>query len=265
MRISGRRFRRWLIGALALAPGLALAQSVPPTKALNLLEYDLDSASYIFPIYCTPSSALSVTACRGTGGAGRKSTQKITTSGSSTTVTSLASNGAFTELLVGDLILIEVPSEATTTPDAQPSQYLRWITARASADSITVNSAVTIPAAGVGFTWWKLSAGTSASSGWFPMNPNQIIVVSVDQMDATSIDYKVECRFKFWDYVSNPIIIAGPTNLTAATDTPDRVAIEGADRYDQCRVGFKINTDDGADTTTHAEKITVIVYGNSFQ
>jgi hypothetical protein len=177
-----------------------------------------------------------------------------------TTVTSVASNGAFTDLVVDDLILIQIPPSANPNPDQPPTQALRRITARASADSITVNANVTIPTAGAQFSWWKISAGTTAESGWFPMSPQETIFIDITQMDATSIDYKAECRYRFWDFVTTPIIVAGPTNVTAAGN--GRVVIEGGDRYDQCRVGFKINTDDGADTTTHAEKITVAIYGN---
>src|SRR3990172_2168549 len=62
---------------------------------------------------------------------------KVTTSGaSSTTLTSVASNGAFTNISAGDLILLRQDSPPIWTP----------ITARASAGSVTLDKAFNLPA-----------------------------------------------------------------------------------------------------------------------
>jgi hypothetical protein len=92
----------------------------------------------------------------------------ITTSAAlSTTVTSVSTNAAFTNVSVGDLLFI----------DLQGQTYERKVTARASANSITVSSAINIPAAGVTFTYKKF---------WVSTNPADELFIPVQGGPSTS-------------------------------------------------------------------------------
>lgn len=264
----------FLIAALLLAgwlPSLAWGQVALTAGAspavLLAYDYDVDSLSYYYPAYCTPVSASSVSVCTGPG---RQERKKITTSGASTTVTSVNSDSPFNEVSVGDLLYISVPAQAGVTEKV--TQYARRVTARASANSITVDSNVTLPTAGVGFTWWKLVDGSAAENGWFDVNQAISVnaVVDISQVsDTGGIDYQLQCRQSLPGGAhTNPYSFTA-VNKTAASVSSAAWSLSGTGQgpWDQCRVGLKITTaDDDVITITAAtnDDIDFKEYVNSY-
>lgn len=236
-----------VIVLFGIVGGLTSAQAT--SKSLILYDWNLDSTSYVCPGLATPASASSV---YNVGGPGRPESRKITTSGaSSATVTSVGSVSSFSNVSEGDVIQVSVP--AATGSASSTVQYLRRIIDKTDANTVTIDSAITVPAAGVGFVWWSETEGTTASDGWWDYGragTDGVTVVSdIAQMSVTGgIDYKVECRHVYWDKALSPVIMAGPTNVTAAAVA--RVDIWG-ESYDQCRVCYKVGTNDNLDTVTN--------------
>ena len=174
---------------------------------------------------------------------------KIKTVGSSTTVTSYTTGtNAFDLISVGDLLYVST-SGATpggTDDGTRGRMLVLVVTARASADSITVNTAVDL-SLGYYFRWRKFTTSTGATSCWIPVKGVTAgnFVVQIDQIQATSIDYQLECKADA--PTAGIVIVSGPTNKTAAFAG----AITFSDPWAFCRMGFKVNTDTGV------QKITV--------
>ena len=78
---------------------------------------------------------------------------RLVTSGSSTTVTALAGTPApFTDVAAGDELRIVLPT-GTVANTTNETIVKRFVTARASATSITVNAAVDLGTTGMGFQY----------------------------------------------------------------------------------------------------------------
>lgn len=106
------------------------------------------------------------------------------------------------------------------------------------------------------------NASCASSGGWVTAwGYGQVdVTFQIDQMDVTGgIDFKVECQDG--TTTSTPVNVypgtaGGATNYTAT----GAVRIVISEPWYQCRVGVKIGSaDDGADTTTHAEKLTAVM------
>lgn len=243
-----------LTAAIAAALVLSLpagGQPAPSAQGAVFLAdvYNLDSTSYVYPIFCTPLSGSTLGACNGPGRVERK---KIATSGSSATVTSVNSDAPFADVSVGDLLFFAVPAQVGAVE--RVVQYVRYVSDKASSDSITIDSAVTIPAAGVGFTWWKFNAGTATSAGWFDVgNASGVTIqLNIGQISVTGgIDYSLECGISPWPGVlSTPFTYdtVATANLTATGTT----TIAVSEPYTVCRLGLKIGTNDNLDTVVNA-------------
>ncbi len=171
------------------------------------------------------------------------STLRATTSGVlTTTVTSVSSNDCFTDVAVGDML--------TFTLSGEP--YKRVVTARASADSITVNKAISIPADGVGFLYQHQYTSS---------NPADFIgAVSVDGWKAADFTWTVdavastggavmtlECSqgagpgwpLTSWVTVATATVATGGTKA----DTVEAIDLQIAD-FKFCRLGFSFTADD---------------------
>lgn len=237
--------------SLMLSAALCLAQpTVQPSFGFPLVsDYELDSTSYIYCQTADTSGRLWTH--------GNEMTVPVTTSGSSTTVAAaVASSGPFTNVAVGDELEFNLDGV----------MELRYVAARASANSITVNSAINLGdgrrgTSGYGFWYRTLTCATTATVGWVPVRSNASVTWSVEvtQMDATSIDATLYCRNK--GSIASTGQQAWTHNYTAAGGDFITIQATGGIKIDECRMGLKINTDDGADTTTHAEKITIQVEG----
>lgn len=205
-------------------------------------------------------------------------TANIKTSGSSTTVTEVTIGSLpFADLSVGDLLFI------ADTPGRPNS--VRRVAAKASGASITIDNpdfgeaaAIDIENGGSGrkFSWRKVTCGTAAANGWIYVKPYlyKSLSIYLEQMNATSIDFKWECRHRtpvgYGPAVNvypgtqtsgvcpGGTVSSGKCRYTAASqDTLTDVVIDIP--YDSCRPLFAVNTDDGGDTGADAESITAFV------
>jgi hypothetical protein len=185
---------------------------------------------------------------------------KVVTSGSSTTVAAHGATGEpdpFTNVAVGDELRFIVPAGTVSNVVTQTTYY-RYVTARASASSITVNSAIDLGTTGLPFNFRTLTCGTSATSGMIATDGfrNANFQFEYTTKNATSIDWRVECQVK-GSNTGWVIVIPSSgtsTNLTAVAATSGRI-FDVSD-YDYCRLGMQVNTDTGTNTVNGAVRLT---------
>lgn len=191
----------------------------------------------------------------------------VITVGSSTTVTAVtAGTGPFQNMSVGDEItfpLATLTPAGTATPPGNES--VRYLTAKASADSATLNAAVNlaVPAGrGYPFTWRKRNCGTAATDGWFSTSNWQdfTIAFQADQGDASSLDAAVQCET--FGAASAPIQVWTANYLLAVYGnvSTGRTAIYIVNHFDRCRLGVRL-TDDASDAGANLEKVSAYVRG----
>lgn len=228
-----------LILALIAAP--VAPQGFSADRAVLAAVYDLDSASYI---YCATRGINGTTTDRNKNPP--QGAHLIDAAAGSTTVTSDGSRSSFNNVLVGDILFI---NRAGVTLE-------RVVMTKADANSITVNAALNAAATvDATFTFRTLSCGTTDTSGAFPVQGFHSFTIQVilAQENSASTDYQVECRNfgpgMAWSIVNGPNNDTGVFNDIFATDLG----------FSECRVGAKVNTDDGADTGAAAEQLTIIV------
>jgi hypothetical protein len=247
---------------LAVVAALVLLQLPARTRADDvavanfMILYDLD--------------ATAVTYCRMIGQLGSPfggtiaGPTQIVTAGSSTTVTG---TGAFAQVAVDDVIIISRPAPtATGIPD------VRVVTARASADSITVDSAITLTS-GFNFRYLKTQCGTTASDGWIDVSAKALktFTFSWSQGDADAVDVKIQCKHRG---VDAPIEELYPGSAGTACGAGTAVAgychfatvgvtanltIADAWPWEMCRMGVKITTVDASDVAAARERVTGII------
>jgi len=136
----------------------------------------------------------------------------------------------------------------------------RAVTAKASNDSVTVDTAIDLGTDGVYFQYKTMFAGADTEDGYVPIANMQSIAytVNIAQMNGTGgIDMHVQCRQQ-----GGPPVILLTDNSTAAEILVFSLDFETGGPFDQCRIGFKWGTaDDAVDTTTLQERITVVFEG----
>lgn len=215
---------------------------------LNAL-YDLDATD---PTYCVTT---------GIGGQVRSGAlavdQLVTTSGSSTTVTAVSASTTdpFLNVAVGD-VLIFPRTFSATTGGFIPTREERVVTAKASNDSITINAAIELPLAGTTFAYREPSCGTTATSGWVPVQNLRDVTftINIAQLSVASggVAVTVDCRNLGVGSGANTIF--APTAYTT-TGVRSFIIVEP---WDECRIGYELSgADDGSDTGADAEQITV--------
>lgn len=230
------------LGMLLLAGDLSAAQCA---AANFFLDFDVDADTVIYGV---------VLGNNGPFGGNKQTNRRIKTSGSSTTVTSQTTgDNSFEELAVGDSIFIRDSGTQLVSR--------RLILAKASADSVTVDSAITLTNAA--FTW--LQSTTSATLGWLDISgwTGRTITIQYDQGDLGQLDARIECRGSYPG--SQPVQVfpsctTGSCNTYQAYTTvgiASRTSVVIPDPFGACRVGLKYTTSDAADTTTNLEKVTV--------
>jgi hypothetical protein len=246
--------------AMMLLAVQALAQTVGNAQRVTLFS-DMDFDTVGSYMYCVT---------QGTGddplAQGKMVTIPVLTVGSSTTVTAAtAGTGPFQNVSVGDEITFPLGTltpAGTQTPPGGES--FRYVTAKASADSVTINAAINlaVPAGrGYPFTWRKRVCGTTATDGWFSTSNWQDFDVTfqADQSDATSLDASLECEN--FGAASAPNQIWTKNYLLAAYGFPGgRTTVAVHDHFDRCRLGVRL-TDDASDAGANLEKISAYVRG----
>lgn len=188
----------------------------------------------------------------------------ITTSGAlTTTVTSVSSNGAFTNVAVGDLLLINVGG----------IPYERKVTARASANSVTVNAAINIPATGVRFNYKKF---------WVSTNPKDLLLIPVKGFNTITFYYDVAANANTGGVILDfsctqegpgfpsekwftPTGYTTPLPVTIASGSTGYAAYvhdisnDGGAPADYCQVLAKFGTGDDADVAAEDIDLTVVL------
>jgi len=247
--------------------GLVLSLAVPaaaqgPAKAGTLaLLFDVDSTTLT---YCSLSGANGGP----WGDEPKPVVPKIMTSGSSTTVVEVTTgSNPFSLVVVGDVLVIITPS--LTDPNVRT---VVAVTAKASAASITVDTAINIT--GNSFGFFHHVCGTTLADGWFavPSAASRVgMTVQYDQGDLGAFVARWECSAS--GAGASPVIIyPGETSDcgggTLATDrcsfvtpgiTARFTAVDTAPVYGFCRVGIAFVTSDASDATTNLEKVTIKV------
>lgn len=220
---------------------IATAASAATTRRIELFKYDLDATSKTYFV---------LGADPGTAGSA------VVSAAGSTTLTSAGT--PFANVSVGDMLIIKASTGIV---------YPKTVVAKASASSLTMSTpAITVTSAP--FTWRKLTSGTTSAYGAFPVDGFSTFTVQVviDQFSVSSggISVQLECR-------ANPNAEwapAYPVTTPPAAQVPFTATAVGsyllptAGVYDACRVGLWLTgTDDGADTATNAEQVSIYTIG----
>ncbi len=240
-----------LIALLFVAP--SWAQSGKTTANL-VVGYDVASTTLTYP---------AMVGARGDPwGDPLKVAIPIDTTGSSTTVDAVtAASLPFTDLAVGDMLIVRRDNSVTDQV---------WITAKASGDQVTVNTAVDW-SAGYTFEWMDLVEGTGAGDGWISVSGFRYAQLDVlyEAGDLTGLDVVWECKTA--SPFSAPVqVYPGPsddcgfgtlnTNVCTYATVGDRQAVElVSSLFSFCRVGLAYRTADGG---TREDVRVIVTIGN---
>lgn len=243
--------------ALGLLASGAFAQGAAKDGALALI-YDVDSATLT---YCTLSP--------GPFAAQVPVAAQIKTTGSSTTVVEVTSGtNPFAGVVVGDVLIIQTPT--ATNPSATT---VVAVTAKASAASITVDTAINIT--GNNFGFYHHLCGTTDNDGWFSTSAaaqRVALTVQYDQGDLTALVVRWECKAA--GAGANPVVLypgeSSDCGLggTLSTDrcsfatagvTARLTVVDEGPSFPLCRVGVAFTGADASDATTNLEKVTIKV------
>lgn len=238
--------------ALLLFPVLASAQPIPnEIHSWPLaVQYNVQAASPAY-IYCRTEGV----ARTGNDDNRRFTLAPITAAANSTTLAAVTGGTQpFANVAVGDIIYLQDPNQATKGQTLE-----KVVTARASADSITISSVISVLTTFTGnsFEFRKRQCGTTAAFGWFPVEGYRPVKFSVapNSIAATSVDIRVECRENGEDAQPYPVCTPA-TRDTAETCTAGVVTVLAAnagfpgrkvfvigvnDQWKECRVGLGIN------------------------
>lgn len=241
-----------LLALVAITP--VHADNVIVRHTTLLRKYDVAATSYTYTILGDQNASLAPVGGAGvTGwdGPGTAVNKKIKTTGSQTTpVPTVALSVPFQGRAVNDLLLLQAPNPGTT--DNSLVEYERAITVFTDANTITVDTALDI-SAGYTFRYKRFFTGTATTDAWFDISGYRDFSVQfdVDTINATSLDSVIECRTSKF---ARPFQIQ-TKNYTAVGSDVATVGSEGAvapngARYEQCRVGWRVNTDTGVQSVS---------------
>lgn len=185
---------------------------------------------------------------------------RVATSGSSTTVTGV---GAFANIAVGAQI------NGTDSVAGGGEQWTAVVMARASADSITVDTALNLTSSTL--LYRALTCGTTSSSGAFDVSRSGRSTVQIDIAQlvlatpgTSTIDSRILCRvdpsaawLQVYPVLTPPTVTASYVSLAVVGGWAKE--INGT--YSQCRVGLKIDAADDAsgDAGSNAEWVSISV------
>lgn len=214
-----------ILPLLVLLPTCAWA-AMPTKTATSVYAKDVTGTSYTY--------------CKFLGNGGDPfggpipGTGRIETDGSSTTVTGETdADDPFAPITAGDLIVLTYGGVT----------YTRRVATKTDADEITVDAA--LDTTGAAWGWYKASCGTAATDGWLDASGMWAgtFVVDVATINATSVDYSVECR------VESSVVQLQAASITTATSAGYTIpASQGVWR--DCRLGLKLTADGGAQSVS---------------
>lgn len=247
--------KRFLALSLLALLSIPVAYSAEVQQAANFaLRYDLDSATYVYPRIIGQNGSPFGGSMAGPG--------TIKTTGSSTTVEeNVASSNPFTDITVGDIIIV---ARSTTNID------IVVVTAKASAASITVDTAVNW-SAGYAWRWLDFQVGAAATDGWISVSgwSSYGITVQYDQGDLDALAVRWECKGSYPG--AQPVVVyPGPSSDCgggtlgtgecefATPGITSRISIvDDAPIYSQCRVAIRYKTADASDAGANIEQVTI--------
>ena len=243
----------WAVASLPTTP--LRAQTNNTLRRNVALHYDLDSTAGIACSFAP----------------GRPIPIAVTAAASTTLAATTASTSPFEIAAVGDAVEINTGNISTGG-----ERIRRWITARASADSVTVDATTTVT--GRTFTLFERNCGTTATSGMIPVRSRSIATLSIaiEQINVTAggIAFKIE-GYLGDDPDHRNLINLWPGESSASADCGAGTFASGfcvftavavlpvftTTPYIQpsfIRVWMKLSdTDDGVDTGAAAEKVTI--------
>lgn len=176
---------------------------------------------------------------------------EVTTSGSaSTTLTSVDSEGSFTNVAVGDILILK-----------QGDYYVeRKVTARASANSVTLNASVNIAAAGVPFRYRKFWVFADPYDGWVQVNGWDAVAYLMDvdaNADTGGVVSDVVCAalgptYEPQEQVDTDTVASGSTGEAVTS-----IDLRLAPFYTHCRFGIAFGTNDDADAADEDINIAI--------
>jgi hypothetical protein len=176
---------------------------------------------------------------------------EVTTSGvASTTLTGVATNNPFTNISVGDLLFLKMEGEVMP----------RKITARASANSVTLDAAVNISSDGATFRWKKFYVFTDPFDGWFSVQGWDAIfglwdVVSNTDTGGVISDFR--CAVRGTSYNPAQQIDTATVASTATGSDATAIDLRLAPVYTHCRYGVRFGTNDDDDTGVESMFISI--------
>lgn len=183
-------------------------------------------------------------------------TQVVKNGAATTDITAVAptTTAPFADIAVGDLLIFNIGGE----------RIPRIVATRADADTITINSGVTLPTTGLGFAWKKLYFSSDPQDGWFSVTgwDTLSVMFQVDaNADTGGVVSSVECAMVTVDGAAVPDVIFEEDTATvasAATGTDiTSIDLRLKPQYTHCRVGMKFATGDDADGAN--ENIDVVI------
>lgn len=173
---------------------------------------------------------------------------QLITNGAATTdivAVSASTTAPFESVAVGDLLILNVAGE----------MYVRRVASRADADTITVSAGVTIPAAGVNFSYKKRWYFADPQDGWIPVRPYDVIdfMTQVDSnTDTGGVVANVECAQFGVENLGVPDTLVEVNSATVATTTSGTstttIDLRLLPHITHCRAGLMFGTTDDDDT-----------------
>lgn len=171
------------------------------------------------------------------------------------TAVSASTTAPFQNVAVGDILIFNIAGEVA----------YRRVATRADADTITINSGLTVPAAGVNFAYRKRFYSTDPQDGWIPVRGYDVVtfVVQVDlNANTGGVISSIECAtITAEGSFGVPDVIFEEDTATvasAATGTDvSTVDLRLKPQYTHCRAGVRIATTDDADAAN--EDIDIVV------
>lgn len=242
-----------------LLPTLSSAQVTSVRAANFAFRYDVDSSTLT---YCRVEGQN-----RDPFGPALPGRGRVKTTGSSTTVVEqVTGDNPFTEVAVGDVLLVHRPDGTS------PGDDLVVVTARASAASITVDTSVDWQngTAGRTWEWYRTVCGTTANDGWINVSQGAAaLTLQYDQGDLTALVARFECKTAALG--AQPVIVypgkssdcgLGGTLSTdrcsfATAGITSRLSVIIAPTvFSQCRIGLAWTGADTSDAGANIEQVT---------
>lgn len=170
------------------------------------------------------------------------------------TAVSASTTAPFANVAVGDLLIFNVGGESIP----------RIVATRSDADTITVNTGITLPTTGLTFLYKKLYFSTDPQDGWIPVSGYDVFTVFF-QVDANAntggVISSVECGTIGVDgFAVLDVLFEEDTATVASAATGTDISsidLRLKPQYTHCRVSVRFGTGDDADAA--AENIDIVV------